>query len=270
MEIRRVRNKAVKVFRIVRNRSYTSNQVPIFWHVGVPNFGDDINPRYFGDISKQKLCFASDRNARHFVGMGSILDRATAHSVVLGAGLLRPLENPLPLGTRMVAVRGDLTAESAKCDGNTLLGDPLVLLSLMMDAPSTKKHAVGIVPHVSNFRQFARIFGKTHTIIDPSGDPMKVLEEIGNCSYIASQSLHGLIAADALNVPNVWLKPSDNMHGLDFKFRDYFSTLDTAKSPISIEDFGNSSTKDLPYKVGEYLYDKSKYLAALRAALTDI
>lgn len=241
----------------------------MFWHVGTPNFGDDINPQFFGDISKKKIGFASDRQARHFVGMGSILDRATSQSVVLGSGLLFPLENPLAEGVTMVAVRGDLTAESAKCDGKTLLGDPLVLLNLIMDAPEVKTHNIGIVPHVSNFLQFKEIFGQTHTLIDPSASPKKVLEKIGSCSYIASQSLHGLIAADALKIPNIWLAPSIDMHGRAFKFRDYFSTLDREKDPVSIKDFRGSTVKDLPYSVGKYLYDKQKYLEVLQAALTN-
>lgn len=267
--MRKIRNKTTKVFRIIQHRNYASRRVPVFWHIGTPNFGDDVNPKFFADISGKKIGFASDRQARHYVGVGSILDRATSHSIVLGSGLLFPLKNPLAEGVTMIAVRGDLTAESAKCDGDTLLGDPMVLLNLLMDVPSVKNHEIGIVPHVSNFNQFKQIFGKTHTLIDPSADPKKVLEKIGNCSYIASQSLHGLIVADALKIPNIWLAPSIDMHGREFKFRDYFTTLDRAKDPISIEDFRNLTTKDLPYSVGAYLYDKQKYFEVLQAALTN-
>jgi hypothetical protein len=56
------------------------------------------------------------------------------------------------------------------------------------------------------------------------------------------------------------------MAGGDFKFLDYFSTLDSAKRP-------HVPTKELlaapppEFSTGRYLYDKDEYLDAVRSAL---
>jgi hypothetical protein len=42
---------------------------------------------------------------------------------------------------------------------------------------------------------------------------------------VLSSSLHGLIAADALGVPNAWIGLSDALRGGDFKFRDYYGVF---------------------------------------------
>lgn len=45
------------------------------------------------------------------------------------------------------------------------------------------------------------------------------------CKYIISSSLHGLICADSICIPNRWIKLSELL-GSDFKFHDYYSVFD--------------------------------------------
>src|SRR5690606_5814540 len=54
----------------------------------------------------------------------------------------------------------------------------------------------------------------------------ELVDRVCECEVIASSSLHGLIVADAYEIPRVWLKLSDNILGGEFKFLDYFSTTD--------------------------------------------
>src|SRR5699024_8231752 len=49
--------------------------------------------------------------------------------------------------------------------------------------------------------------------------------EMLSCDVVISQSLHGLIFADAMNIPNVWMELGPIHSGGAFKFYDYFSTV---------------------------------------------
>ena len=57
--------------------------------------------------------------------------------------------------------------------------------------------------------------------ISVSIDAMETLRAIGECEMIASSSLHGLIVADALGIPNWRVSFARELKGGDFKFRDY-------------------------------------------------
>ena len=46
--------------------------------------------------------------------------------------------------------------------------------------------------------------------------------------------MHGLLAADAIGIPNAWLKLSDRLRGGDFKFQDYYSIFDINAKPETL------------------------------------
>jgi hypothetical protein len=60
-------------------------------------------------------------------------------------------------------------------------------------------------------------------------DPEIFLASLAGCEAVASSSLHGLIFAEALRVPNVWIELSGKVHGGGFKFRDWFSLAERAE-----------------------------------------
>ena len=50
------------------------------------------------------------------------------------------------------------------------------------------------------------------TLIDPCGDPAAILAAIGACRVLLSEAMHGVIAADAMRVPWVALRPLALVH----------------------------------------------------------
>ncbi|MFM8827140.1 MAG: hypothetical protein ACKOFT_08690, partial [Actinomycetota bacterium] len=62
-----------KLRRFVRWR-FSPGRLPLWWHVGRPNFGDDINPGFFSRLSGLSTRLATDRGRPHVVGAGSILE----------------------------------------------------------------------------------------------------------------------------------------------------------------------------------------------------
>jgi pyruvyltransferase len=251
--------KITKIKRYIAARFRPSSYPAFFWHIGTPNFGDDINPSFFEKISGVPVRLEVNQKNPHFLGMGSILERAIESSVVLGSGFIAQPAAPVNLPGRLIAVRGKLSRAAIQNCPEVLLGDPMVLLSQIYIAPHIKINRIGLVPHVSQVNEFKRLAPAGVVIIDPAAEPWSVIRSIAECSYIISQSLHGLIVADALEIPNLWIKPSEQMIGGDFKFLDYFSTIDSPKAPHT---FSKELLENPPleyFKVGRYLYDKSAY-----------
>ena len=257
-----------KVRRFVRWR-FAPGRLPVWWHVGRPNFGDDINPSFFGRIAGESVRFATDTRRPHVLGAGSILEHAGAASVVCGSGFLRPPAGAVGLPARLVSVRGSLSRAAFPADGDVLLGDPLVLVSEVRAREPTR-YRYGFVPHVLSAGRWRSWNTRGCRIIDPADAPWRVVAEIAACEVVFSQSLHGLIVADAFGIPNVWIAPSDDMAGGRFKFDDYFSTLDAPKPPVSEgpDLFLNPERYDAA--VGRYRYSKPAYRAALAAACADV
>lgn len=260
-----MKHKFVKLRRYWSARLRPDTLPPLFWHVGVPNFGDDINPALFQALTGTQFRFAANRDAPHFVGMGSILSSATDASTVLGAGLLTP--RPLAARPRVVALRGKLTQALLGAEGAVPLGDPMVLLDRIFTPE--RGDATGFVPHVGSLALARRVVPQGVRLIDVRKDPWTVIREIGSCRRVLSQSLHGLIVADALGIENLWLAPSGDMRGGRFKFDDYFSTLDASKPvyPMTSEVLRDPPLAD--FSVGSYQGDKAGYHRLLKAAVLE-
>jgi pyruvyltransferase len=258
--------KITKISRYIRARAKPHSALPFFWHIGRPNFGDDINMSFFEVAVNQPVRLETQRDQPHFLGMGSILDRVTATSIVLGAGCLSALDPKSIRPAQVVSVRGELSRAGLVQSEGVLLGDPMVLLNLVAPQTVQRDGPVGFVPHVSNLRHARKMKIPNVKIIDPGHTPWKVIHEIAGCSRIFSESLHGLIVADTLSIPNVWIAPNRSMAGAAFKFEDYFSTLDAGKDayPFNLMTFSNPPKG--AFTVCQYLYDKRTYLDAIRDA----
>jgi len=252
-----------KLRRLLRWRF--GSGLPLWWHVGRPNFGDDINPTLFGQVTHRPLRFAADRGRLHLLGAGSILAKATPASVVCGAGFLEPPGKTGLTAAAVVAVRGECSLAALGCGGDVALGDPVTLVDELVE-PGPKRHRVGLVPHVLSVSRWrAQATAGLH-VIDPGRDPWWVVREIAACETVFSQSLHGLIVADALGVPNVWIAPSDQMVGGRFKFDDYFSTLDHPKECVPEGPALFTAPGRLSASVATFRYSKATLRKALAAA----
>ncbi|MFM8953980.1 MAG: polysaccharide pyruvyl transferase family protein [Planctomycetaceae bacterium] len=257
-----------KLVRVTRWRLAPAHCLPLWWHVGRPNFGDDINPTFFGMVSGQCTRFASDRRRPHLLGAGSILERAVPASVVCGSGLLQPPRGQIRPEPTLVAVRGERSLAAFAPRGDVFLGDPVILVDAWV-ARGEIRHRFGLVPHVRSVPRWRQLNSRSLHLIDPGLPPWQVVEEIAACETVLSQSLHGLIVADALGVPNVWVAPSSDMVGDRFKFDDYFSTLDAAKECVP----ENRDVFDAPGSfaagIGCYRYSKAEYRAVLGRACAE-
>lgn len=143
----------------------------------------------------------------------------------------------------VLAVRGKITYSLLRKYGfvnnnqSVVLGDPGLLYPLLLKETPGKKFELGFVPHV-NERSIAKHLydyllskGLSVKFIDVGvEDPLIPVKQIAECNAIISSSLHGLIVADGLGIPNRHIMLSQ-LYARSFddyilKFKDYYSAFD--------------------------------------------
>jgi hypothetical protein len=217
----------------------------VFWHrcgVRSGNFGDNLTPLlldYLGVDYEWSLAAEAD-----FVGIGSVCQQIPKwfQGVIWSTGnLYANRRNDWP-HARVFALRGEFTRQRTQARGleNIPLGDGGLLCSHL--APQERKRCkLGIIPHYVHAQNaaIAEVASRTRDIcvIDICDEPRLVLSRVAQCEAIVSTSLHGLIVADSLGIPNCRITVEDEQQPLggDFKFRDYYSAFGIdAPAPIHL------------------------------------
>ncbi|AJF06878.1 polysaccharide pyruvyl transferase family protein [Geoalkalibacter subterraneus] len=206
----------------------------LYWSSGLKNgkknFGDWLSPVLCEAISGREVVYAKPRHC-DLVAVGSILQRLKnhfwSHRVhVWGSGLIEQVPS-FSTPHFIHAVRGKLTASTLRNRTVDTLGDPGLLCDILLpEKHPHKKFRIGVVPHYkdqghSAVAEFAKQPGVC--VIDILSETDEFLNQVSRCEHILSSSLHGLIVADALEIPNGWIKISNGVRGNDFKFSDYYS-----------------------------------------------
>jgi hypothetical protein len=208
-----------------------------YWWREVPNFGDALAPLLLERFADLKVEWGTIAHSQ-IASVGSILEHIPPlwDGVILGSGML--MENArlhlhgmrTGITAKILAVRGPLTARVIP--GNYALGDPGLLADELV-GPQKRAWDLGIIPHFSDKTlapKFTALISKEHSVqvIDPSGDPLTVLRQIGSCRRIVTSSLHGMILADAFGIPRrVEYCSAMDHDGGNFKFRDYSASIRT-------------------------------------------
>lgn len=204
------------------------------------NWGDDLNFYFAEDVFKRKMVVYNSSlishllNEQNYMVIGSVLHDANKNTIVWGAGMISKNHLPKEKPKKILAVRGKLTRKCLidnNIDCPEVYGDPALLLPLIYKPKIKKKYKVGIIPHIfDENNQLLYNYSSLHSDVKIISmrkyeNWRDVINQINECSYILSSSLHGLIVADAYGVPNVWIEVSDRVYGNGFKFHDYFSSV---------------------------------------------
>jgi succinoglycan biosynthesis protein ExoV len=200
------------------------------WRGPERNFGDELNsylwprllPDFFDEVAETR-----------FLGIGSILDSRHQHTpmkVVAGSGY-GGYEPWIPLDETWIVhwVRGPRTASLLGLPPALGIGDPGSLVPLAGLTPLRTDLYVGFMPHFESagrgaWREASALAGVT--MIDPRDDPLTVIAAIGKCKVLMSESLHGIIVADALRVPWIAIQPLAPIHRA--KWVDWAESLELA------------------------------------------
>lgn len=221
-------------------------QIPTYWHRSV-NFGDCIAPYLVEKITGLQSCFVSNtEKVEHIALIGSLLDGGPLNKThVWGCGFAYA-DSPVYPPKKIHAVRGKLSRQKyldANIDCPEVYGDPALLLPRFFNLRPEKKYKVAVIPHVMDYISVLESYAnryEDYLIIDLSQPVERVIYQILSCEKVISSSLHGLIVADAYEIPSRWVEFSDKVLGNGFKFRDHFSCLispEGATEPLNLKDF---------------------------------
>ena len=215
------------------------------------NFGDQISP-FIIEQCLNKNTYKLHHNlrqkdhSRNIIAVGSYIQKAHEHTHIWGSGL--PMKNTPFSGdlSNVHAVRGPLTRKALMSKGievPEVYGDPALLMpelytpSIIQDL----RDKIVVIPHKSNYSKYKEkeqaIDASKFQLVSPKEDWKYVINCIASCKAVLSESLHGLICADAYKIPNLWLYEHGLIYG-KFKFRDYFLSQNRPVTNIdSIEKF---------------------------------
>ncbi|MCW2760885.1 MAG: hypothetical protein JWR85_1086 [Marmoricola sp.] len=209
-------------------------QVPVRWWAKADNFGDLLSPWLIAKMTG-RVVVQADPEKPHYLAIGSILNLANSHSEVWGSGSFgTEARGRLSPEATYAAVRGPLSrarlhARHIPCP--EVYGDPALLAPAYFAPKVVRTHKYGIVVRWSERRWRQTEIDPDVKVIDlGTTDIEGVIEEMLSCRFIVTGSLHGLILADAYGIPNAWAL-SRSAYGGEYKFFDYFSTVNKFRNP---------------------------------------
>lgn len=221
------------------------------------NAGDELSPLLVSALSGLRASW-SGIGVAHLTVCGSILDQVPPEysGHVWGSGLMFEHSRLVANDAKVAAVRGLFTAARIPQRRDYAIGDPGLLIADLYPVERTHVYPIGFVPHYVDSNdmvvtEWLRRNPEWGTVIDICQHPEQVLRQIAECDYIVSSSLHGLVFADALEIPNSWVRLSDGVNGAGFKFRDYWSAFGIADIP-SIPFTVDTKPEDIVARAGDY------------------
>lgn len=218
------------------------------------NFGDELNV-YLVEALTNKVAIPVKatlfKNKINYCVIGSILDWIPLPtSIIWGSGVMFGWDEQKKRNLvfkEVSAVRGKLTYEYLRNKGiqcPQIYGDPALLLPYVYKPEVAKKYKIGIITHISdNNRLIQELVDKnkdavTRILLNEYNDWHEVINRFLECDLILSSSLHGLIIADAYGIPNVWIRSGKELAGGDFKFLDYFSSVNRTETlPLTVKEY---------------------------------
>lgn len=168
------------------------------------------------------------------MGIGSIISWYNIEGVhVWGSGLMG--SNDFIHNAHFHAVRGPYTRDriiELGYKAPSALGDPALLLPLIVSPSNCIKFQTALIPHVLHYEEVSRRYNGKYKVINLQDPIEKIIEEITSSELILSSSLHGLIVAHAYDVNALWVNFSSKPIGGDnIKFKDYFAS-------VELEEYG--------------------------------
>ncbi len=239
------------------------------------NWGDDINKFMFEFVTHKRVFnipftvknITPRKNTYSLIG--SILNFYNLdNKIIYGSGVIDPQMEILGIPDNVISVRGPKTRDLLLSKGICCppkYGDPVLLLPIFYKGSRIKSEKVGFIINMGT--------NKPNTIIHKLSEKYElaiismteydvwtdVIDQIIECKFILSESLHGLIIAETYGIPNVWIECQDHPSYWNFKFEDYYASIDKEESILRLQygvHFDRIDKKVCCWNKGKIDYDE--------------
>lgn len=257
-----------------------SSPLRLFYYRKEQNFGDAISATIVGHVAGREVKWSAHDRCEMYA-LGSLMKMVKNNQkeprdkggkpFIWGTGAMSGLSDLAFLkNVRVALLRGPITAALLQRD-DRVFGDTGLLIADALGENIERGDHIGLVPHMhfADDPRFAKIAAENPRIklIDVRDtDAHKVVRDIASCAHVISQSLHGLVTADAYGIPNTWLDPLGIHGGAMLKFHDYAAgigrALGTPILPLEIAEVAaKAATGALPYADGIAASKEALYLS---------
>jgi pyruvyltransferase len=221
------------------------NYINLTWWGTNGNWGDELNPFLVNKISGREIKrIENNSDDFRYYCIGSILQTINSSNFeIWGTGFIDSGSKLKFKPNKIHSVRGPLTRKlliEQGFDCPEVYGDPALLYPLFYRPENiNKKYKYGIIPHyIDRENEWvkkveAQSDVKVINILDKSIN--KFIDEIHECDFLLSSSLHGIIAGDSYGIPSYWIEISNKVQGKGFKFKDYLESVERNIEPIVIK-----------------------------------
>lgn len=275
------------------NKLLGMNKIKLYYYNNNNNFGDQLNLSVFNNLFNREVEYENLYKS-DVVCIGSLLEsflHGSSNFRLLAKKTLLPKLNIIGTGfigeenTRIIrpnnrpevffrhvkihGLRGHLTLNRIKkmypkLNESITLGDPGLLASNLINSENIiKKFRYGIVPHYVDIKnplvqKLSKELPDSQVLNILEDNPIDFIKKMSECENIISSAMHGLIAADSLNIPNIRVQFSNKITGGNYKFNDYYSVFNIKDPKYLNLEHKEGSVENLKSLLEEYPVEYSK------------
>lgn len=210
------------------------------------NWGDDINYHFIKEIVDERrvVPYNQSKHSKYtnYQLIGSIVGNTTnGNTVIWGAGIPDYSTKVLSKPKDVLAVRGPLTRNiliKNGIDAPEVYGDPALLLPYFYRPEMELRNKIAFIPHWSSIsspivRKISSFDGVKVINLHSYSKWTDVIDELLSSEYVVSESLHGLILAEAYGKRNAWVRITFDRQKM--KYKDFFLSIgDKREEPYKI------------------------------------
>lgn len=203
------------------------------------NWGDDLNKYLFENCFDYSIVWADGRHfvrwpllMTHYIPIGSILSfNNISQAIIYGTGLMTPYDKIMGRPKRILSVRGPKTREALLNQGidcPEMYGDPALLLPYFYQpSKGHQRDIILVIPHCQTEKRIVLETNLSYEILHMTQYDLwtDVIDKIAQSRYVISESLHGLIIAEAYGIPAVWVEFTSHPAYWSFKFEDFYESI---------------------------------------------